>query len=64
MIVLPSGEILTDDKEEYADMPPPVEEENEIEETPTTNKVGLVTRRALTTHANHEELQRENIFYT
>ena len=43
---------------------PPFVEEDEIEEIPTNDKVGLVARRTLTTQASHQELQRENIFYT
>ncbi|XP_071924833.1 uncharacterized protein [Coffea arabica] len=65
MLVLPNGDIVTDDEEEdYKDMPPLVEEEDEIEEMPTQDKVGLVARRALATQASKDELQRDNIFYT
>ena len=65
MLVLPNGDIVTDDEEEdYKDMPPLVEEEDEIEEVPTQDKVGLVARRALATQASKDELQRDNIFYT
>ncbi|XP_071918755.1 uncharacterized protein [Coffea arabica] len=65
MLVLPNGDIVTDDEEEeYTDMPPLVEEEDEIEEVPTQDKVGLVARRALATQASKDELQRDNIFYT
>ncbi|XP_071920674.1 uncharacterized protein [Coffea arabica] len=65
MLVLPNGDIVTDDEEEdYNDMPPLVEEEDEIEEVPTQDKVGLVARRALATQASKDELQRDNIFYT
>ncbi|XP_071928059.1 uncharacterized protein [Coffea arabica] len=65
MLVLPNGDIITDDEEEdYKDMPPLVEEENEIEEVPTQDKVGLVARRALATQASKDEFQRDNIFYT
>ncbi|XP_071906057.1 uncharacterized protein [Coffea arabica] len=46
MLVLPNGDIVTDDEEEeYKDMSPLVEEEDEIEEVPTQDKVGLVARR-------------------
>ncbi|XP_071924800.1 uncharacterized protein [Coffea arabica] len=68
MLVLPNGDIVTDDEEEdYKDMPPLVEdaiEEDEIEEVPTQDKVGLVARRALAAQASKDELQRDNIFYT
>ncbi|XP_071928135.1 uncharacterized protein [Coffea arabica] len=65
MLVLPNGDIVTDDEEEDCkDMPPLVEEEDEIEEVPTQDKVGLVARRALATQASKDELQRDNIFYT
>ncbi|XP_071914031.1 uncharacterized protein [Coffea arabica] len=65
MLVLPYGDIVTDDEEkDYKDMPPLVEEEDEIEEVPTQDKVGLVARRALATQASKDELQRDNIFYT
>ncbi|XP_071933062.1 uncharacterized protein [Coffea arabica] len=65
MLVLPNGDIVTDDKEEdYKDMPPLAEEEDEIEEVPTQDKVGLVARRALATQASKDEFQRDNIFYT
>ncbi|XP_071928097.1 uncharacterized protein [Coffea arabica] len=65
MLDLPNGDIVTDDEEEdYKDMPPLVEEEDEIEEVPTQDKVGLVARRALATQASKDELQRDNIFYT
>nr|XP_027090334.1 uncharacterized protein LOC113711368 [Coffea arabica] len=65
MLVLPNGDIVTDDEEEeYKDMPSLVEEEDEIEEVPTQDKVGLVARRALATQASKDELQRDNIFYT
>nr|XP_027100931.1 uncharacterized protein LOC113720173 [Coffea arabica] len=39
-------------EEDYKDMPPLVEEEDEIEEVPTQDKVGLVARRALATQAS------------
>nr|XP_027071919.1 uncharacterized protein LOC113696736 [Coffea arabica]XP_027077003.1 uncharacterized protein LOC113700752 [Coffea arabica] len=65
MLVLPNGDIVTDDEEEdYKDMPPLVEEEDEIVEVPTQDKVGLVARRALATQASKDELQHDNIFYT
>ena len=70
MIVLPSGEIVTDDEEEYKDMPPLTEEcEEEVEaeiQVPIQESVGLglVARRALATHIKEENVQRENIFYT
>ncbi|XP_071939171.1 uncharacterized protein [Coffea arabica] len=68
MLVLPNGDIVTDDEEEdYKDMPSLVEdviEEDEIEEVPTQDKVGLVARRALATQASKDEIQRDNIFYT
>lgn len=50
MLMLPNGEIITDDEEEeYNDMPPLVEKEEELEEISTNDKVGLVARRALAT---------------
>lgn len=53
MIVLPSGDVISDDEEEYADMPPLIEEGDESgEEVPATDEqvaVALVTRRALAT---------------
>ncbi|XP_027096106.1 uncharacterized protein [Coffea arabica] len=65
MLVLPNGDIVTDDEEEdYKDMPPLVEEEDEIEEVPTQDKVGLVARRALATQPSKDEFQHDNIFYT
>ncbi|XP_071905971.1 uncharacterized protein [Coffea arabica] len=65
MLVLPNGDIVTDDEEEdYKDMPPLAEEEDEIEEVPTQDKVGLVARRALATQASKDEFQRDNIFCT
>ncbi|XP_027170630.1 uncharacterized protein LOC113770389 [Coffea eugenioides] len=65
MLVLPNGDIVSDDEEEdYKDMPSLVEEEDEIEEVPTQDNVGLVARRALATQASKDELQRDNIFYT
>ena len=45
MLVLPNGDINTDDEEEeYNNMPSLVEDDNEIEEIPTSDKVGLVAR--------------------
>ena len=58
MIVLPNGETITDnEKEKHTDMPPLVEEDEELEEIPTSDKVGLVERRALTTQASKEKFQ-------
>ncbi|XP_071920649.1 uncharacterized protein [Coffea arabica] len=45
-------------------MPPLVEEDEEFEEIPAHGKVGMVARRALTTQAGRDDLQRENIFYS
>lgn len=56
MIALPTEKIVIDDKEEYVDMPSIVGEEDEIEEIPTIDKVGLVASCALATQASHEEL--------
>ena len=65
MLVLTNGEIITDDEEEeYNDMPPLVGEDDEIEEMPTSDKVGLVARRALPTQTIKDEFQCDNIFYS
>ena len=68
MIVLPSGEVVSEDEEEYKDMPPLVEEEEtEAEVQPPLEEsigLGLVERCALAAHVKEEEIQRENIFYT
>ena len=68
MIVLPSGEIISDDEEEYNEMPP-LEKEGDMEaviQPPLEESVGLglMARRALAAHIKEEEIQRENIFYT
>ena len=59
MTILPNEEIITDDEVEYKDMPP-LTEEAEEEEMPVNEQVGLVVRRALTTHVKEtDNLQRE-----
>ncbi|XP_071917061.1 uncharacterized protein [Coffea arabica] len=64
MLMLPNGEVQTDEEDEYEDIPPLVEEDEEFEEIPAHGKVGMVARRALTTQAGRDDLQRENIFYS
>ncbi|XP_071901038.1 uncharacterized protein [Coffea arabica] len=64
MLMLPNGEVQTDEEDECEDMPPLVEEDEEFEEIPAHGKVGMVARRALTTQASRDDLQRENIFYS
>ena len=69
MLVLPNGEIVTEDETEYADMPPLVEDEDdsdEEEECAIEGEVGfgLVARRALTARPQEDDMQRENIFCT
>ena len=67
MILLDNGEIVTDDESDYVDMPPLIEEnEDEVEEMATDDQIGfsLVARRVLTTQAEVDEVQQENIFYT
>ncbi|XP_071924785.1 uncharacterized protein [Coffea arabica] len=64
MLILPNGEVQTDEEEECEDMPPLVEDEEEFEEIPAHGKVGMVARRALTAQASRDDLQRENIFYS
>nr|XP_027062823.1 uncharacterized protein LOC113689219 [Coffea arabica] len=51
MLMLPNGEVQTDEEDECEDMPPLVEEDEEFEEIPAHGKVGMVARRALTTQA-------------
>ncbi|XP_071901902.1 uncharacterized protein [Coffea arabica] len=68
MIILPSSEVMSDDEEEYKEMPP-LDEKDEMEaivQRPLEKSVGLglVARHALATHIKEEEIQRENIFYT
>ena len=67
MIVLPNGEIVTDDEKEYEGMPYFMNKEDEgsCEEVPLNRFVGLelVGRRALTSQVKEEEIQCENIFY-
>ena len=65
LILLPNGDILTDEQEEEHEGMPPLEEEDELEEVPVNDTVGCrVARRALATQASRDELQRENIFYS
>nr|XP_027076021.1 uncharacterized protein LOC113699863 [Coffea arabica] len=69
MIVLLSGDVIFDDEEEFADMPPLTEEgeDSEVEVEATTKQVGVaqVARRALATQVKKvDEGQRDNIFCT
>ena len=68
MIVLPSGEVISDDEEEYKEMPPLAEEDDteSVVQPPLEESIGLglVARRALAAHVKEEDIQRENIFYT
>ncbi|XP_027169481.1 uncharacterized protein LOC113769214 [Coffea eugenioides] len=68
MIVLPSGKVVSENKEEYKDMPPLVEEEETkaVVQPPLEESIalGLVARCALAAHVKKEEIQRKNIFYT
>ena len=63
MLMLPSGEVLTDEEDEYEGMPPLVEEEEIIAPDQPVG-LGLVTRLALSAQRTNEEEQRTNIFYT
>ena len=57
MLILPNGEVLIDEEDEYEEMPLLIEEKDEeLEEIPTNDKVGLVARRTLATQASKEEL--------
>ena len=58
--------MVTDDEDEYKNMPPLMEEEEEVEEMPTNTPLGLglVVRRALTIRIHKDDAQPENIFYT
>ena len=63
MIVLPSGEVISDDEEEYKEMPP-LDEEDDIEvvvQPPLEESVGLglVARRALAARVKEEEFNRK-----
>ncbi|XP_071917089.1 uncharacterized protein [Coffea arabica] len=64
MLMLPNGEVQTDEEDACEDMPPLVKEDEEFEEIPAHGKVGMVARRALTTQVGRDDLQRENIFYS
>ncbi|XP_071921799.1 uncharacterized protein [Coffea arabica] len=69
MVVLPSGDVISDDEDEFAEMPPLIDEGDvsEVEVEATTEQVGvaLVARRALATQVKRvDEAQRDNIFYT
>nr|XP_027118642.1 uncharacterized protein LOC113735866 [Coffea arabica] len=66
LIMLPNGDMLTDEeKEEYEMMSSLEEEVDKLEEIPINDKVGcLMARRALATQTSRDELQRENIFYS
>nr|XP_027083475.1 uncharacterized protein LOC113705765 [Coffea arabica] len=63
MLMLPSGEVLTDEEDEYEGMPPLVEKEEIIAPNQPVG-LGLVTRLALSAQRTNEEEQRTNIFYT
>ena len=57
MLILPNAKVLTDEENEYEEMPTLIEKEyEELEEIPTNDKVGLVARKALATQASKEEL--------
>ncbi|XP_071912313.1 uncharacterized protein [Coffea arabica] len=63
MIVLPSREVISDDEEEYKEMPP-LDEEDDIEvvvQPPLEESVGLglVARRALAARVKEEEFNRK-----
>ncbi|XP_071901292.1 uncharacterized protein [Coffea arabica] len=69
MIVLPSRDVVSDDEDEFAKMPPLIDEgeDSEVEVEATTEQVGvaLVARRALATQIKKmDKVQRDNIFYT
>ncbi|XP_027157122.1 uncharacterized protein LOC113758480 [Coffea eugenioides] len=69
MIVLPSGDVVSDDEDEFAEMPPLTDEgedsEEEVEATTEQVGVALVAHRALATQVKKvDEAQRDNIFYT
>ncbi|XP_071916198.1 uncharacterized protein [Coffea arabica] len=69
MIVLLSGDVVSDDEDEFAEMPPLTDEgedsEEEVEATTEQVGVALVARRALATQVKKvDEAQRDNIFYT
>nr|XP_027127769.1 uncharacterized protein LOC113743895 [Coffea arabica] len=70
VMLVKNGEVVTDDEEDDCEGIPPLmreeEDEEEIIEQPTLDRLGhtLVARRALSTQASVDELQRENIFYT
>mgnify|MGYP004708664949 CR=1 FL=1 len=69
MIVLPSGDVVSDDEDEFAEMSPLIDEgeDSEVEVEATSEQVGvaLVARRALATQVKKvDEAQRDNIFYT
>nr|XP_027098825.1 uncharacterized protein LOC113718104 [Coffea arabica] len=69
MIVLPNENVLSDNENEFAEMPPLTEEseDSEVEVEATTEQMGvtLVARRALATQVKKvDEAQSDNIFYT
>ena len=60
MILLDSGEVVTDDEKEYKDMPSLCEDSDDsVEEIATSDAIGvaLVTMRALTTQSKVGEAQ-------
>nr|XP_027098880.1 uncharacterized protein LOC113718158 [Coffea arabica] len=69
MIVLPSGDVVSDDEGEFTEMPPLIDkgEDSKVEVEATNEQVGvvLVASRALTTQVKRvDKAQRDNIFYT
>ena len=69
MVVLPSKDVVSDDEDDFAEMPPLIDEgdDSEVEVEATTEQVGvvLVACRALATQVKRvDEAQHDNIFYT
>ncbi|XP_027103064.1 uncharacterized protein [Coffea arabica] len=69
MIVLPSGDVVSDDEDEFAKMLSLIDEgdDSEVEVEATTEHVGvaLVARRVFPTQVKRvDETHRDNIFYT
>lgn len=57
--------IVSNDKDEYTDMPPLTGGDEETnKEIPTNDHVRFVARRASTTHVMENEIQMENIYHT
>ena len=59
MMMLPNGEIVSDEEEKYQGMPPLEEEKDDSgEELPTHEEIGcLGVRKVLTTPAKVEEME-------